>query len=260
MANIYSFLIVIAIFAAMAYIYRMLMIRAFGKLQNKSALLVPLDHLSGFGDYRDFFGFLNQFSRQSLNFSSSSIKKLPNSAKVGPFHFIMAFSNLVEIERDKFAHDPLLLKKVNSIFAKYNQSIWDSNEEASANSIANYVRVVKGEDTAKPTFFISSQFDNLLRDAEKALSEYNLFKAHLILQKQESSTNLTDLELLVLNYLLARLSSHFQGVHYNSTEDSNRNIIDNIRTEISVILKNSKDAPKSVFINVPNKSFKVSQN
>lgn len=236
-------------------LYRKLMIQTYSTIRYDSSMLVPFEQLKDISDYRQFFGFLNKFFQDNLKLEMSTYKNLPKCSKVGPYHFIMAFSNLTEVQRDRFANDPKRLKDIIPIFADYNNAIWTNNTKGIANALANYHRLVKGNKVRKPTFFIAEDFGNLLFRVKEALSENNILKAHLLLLKKESDANLTDLELLTLNYLLARLSSYFQGREYIYTEAGNKALIANLFEEVSKLVKNFKDHPDEIICLIPDRSF-----
>lgn len=232
----------------------------FAKL-DKSKLLVPLEELTNNAfDYRAFFNFLNKFSQDNLKGDSASSAKLPKCAKVGSFHFLMAFSNLTEIQRDSFASHPQRLQELLSLFAAYNNAVWLNDEETLANSLANYHRLVKGEKAKKPSLIVRDSFVDLLTNVYNALRENNIFKAHLLLQKKEYDTELTDLEMLSLNYLLARLSSYFQGRSYKYSEEANRALIERLTKEVLNLKDTIKNKPSEALCLIPGNMISLHAN
>jgi hypothetical protein len=219
----------------------------------KSRILVPLEDLTNNAfDYRIFFNFLNKFAENNLKRQAiSSSSKLPNCAKVGSFHFLMAFANLTEVQRDSFASQPQRLQELLKLFADYNNAVWIDDEETLANSLANYHRLVKGEQPRKPSFSVNDSFIDLLSNVYNALQENNIFKAHLLLQKKEYDNALTDLEMLSLNYLLARLSSYFQGRSYKYSEAANSSLIEGLTKEVFNLKDKLKNNPNEALCQIP---------
>jgi hypothetical protein len=252
----YEFLIFVAIALVLSLLYRQLGIRALSSLRRRCDMLIPVEQLKELSDYRQFFAFLNKFSKDKLGKDLSGLKKISECSKVGPYHFIMAFSNLIEIQRDRFANNPHLLQELIPIFSEYNNAVWSNDEAGIANTLANYHRKIKGENAIRErSFYITPNFVGLLTKVKDALSNYNLFKAHILLQKKESDISLTDLELLVLNYLLARLSTHFQGRGYKYSKELHVRQIDKIFEEVNFFLMNVKDHPEHILCKIPGNLF-----
>ncbi len=253
--NIYFMLLVVAIGAVLALSYRHLMIRIMRSLHHNSAILVPYEQLKDITDFRQFFGFLNKFSLTNLNINSTIYKDIPSCFKVGPFHFLMAFSNLTEVQRSRFADNPLLLKQLIPIFSQYNNAIWNRDYKVIANALANYHRAVKGSVNREPSFFMTENFKSLLFHVKDALLENNVFKAHFLLQKRESDSNLTDFELIILNYLMARLCSCFQGKGYRYSQAGNIKHLEELKKEVTKILNNIEDKPEEILCYLPDNAF-----
>lgn len=253
--NIYFMLLVVAIGAFLALLYRHLMIRIMRSLHHNSAILVPYEQLKDITDFRQFFGFLNKFSFTNLNINSTIYKDIPSCFKVGPFHFLMAFSNLTEVQRSRFADNPLLLKQLIPIFSQYNNAIWNRDYKGIANALANYHRAVKGSVNREPSFFMTENFKSLLFQVKDALLENNIFKAHFLLQKRESDSNLTDFELILLNYLMARLCSYFQGKGYRYSQAANIKHLEELQKEVIKILNNIDNKPEEILCYLPDNAF-----
>jgi hypothetical protein len=257
--NIGWAIVLLVISFAIALLYRHIMLRTFTSVRLTSSMLVPIEELKNISDYRKFFGFLNKFSQASLNRDMTVFKQLPECSKLGPYHFTMAFANLTEIQRDRFASAPELLNDILSIFSDYNNAIWAHRDEQIANALANFHRKVNGEDTQSPSFFISENFKRLLSEIKETLLNNNILKAHVLLLKEEKNTNLTDLELLILTYIVARLSAFFQGRNYRYSENTLTQQIDELIRQLDKLINNI-DKPHDVLCQIPDNSFNLSTN
>ncbi|MBF0337490.1 MAG: hypothetical protein HQL05_06615 [Nitrospirae bacterium] len=246
MNELLYFLIVLIIGILLGLVYIKFMTRGLVLLSRDIFFLIPSEELSDVTDFRQFFSVLNKYSQDRLSIRSSCKESLSDCPNIGPFHFLMAFSNLTEVQRDRFASDPLLLKDLVPLFVKYNDALWTRNIKEMTNAVANYHRKIRGDSTSEPSFFTKESFRKLLVEIEISISENNLFRAHLLLQKKEDDHSLTDLELLIVHFLLARLSVFFQGRIYNYKKSDNEKALNELHKLVTDIAANIIKDPKSV--------------
>lgn len=245
----------VALIVALAVAYRFLGAKYYGALQANISSLVPTDELRDTSDYRRFFALLNRFSENKLGAGQAQVKSLESCSRLGPFHFLSAFSNLTEIQREAFASNPEALQKVVGVFEKYNASVWNKDGPLLANSVANYYRAVKGEGLREsPTYSVTDQFLAVLAEAREALARNEIFGAHLIFQQQEENRDLTDLEVLILNYLKGKLAAYFQGKEYCYSTEANEKFIREIEQRVLQVLEMSK-RPDQLICRIPGDEF-----
>jgi hypothetical protein len=232
-------------------------------------------------DYKKFFLFLNRKSQGRLRGDGKGTKKQKWLKKLrellyevkkwqeirlytsimrpdmGAYQFISAYANLTEVQRSTFAENTRLMYDVLVIYKAYHRAVIHRRYADVANSLANYYRIVRGDNTQEKTSFeINDRFGKMLGEVLGYLSENKIFMAHHLLLKEEDSKNITDLEMLVLHYLLSRLSYFFQGISYLCTKEANENVIKNLKKEITGLNKYIKGKKyKIVLKSIPWKPF-----
>lgn len=209
---------------------------------NKLKALIPNEILnSNADDYRNFFVKINSFFEKNLE-KSKSLK--PMEQNVISFSLLTAFSNLTEVQRDRFASNSNLLKSIIDILKNLNQSILKKDHTKITYLLGIYYLVIRGhaihnyveEKTLSVKMVNKDLYDSYIYLQSK---NPDLFGAYLKLinyvEEKELMNDLSDIEIILVNYFTSRLEAYFQGAIYFYNEENE--FVSELKNNLGSVLK-----------------------